>query len=106
MFIDKKTPNSKVFPPIANSLIAIFDNRDLFSKEYQQLLAAKIISSIDPFHNLVSELASWERLRKEFGSQMQHIDVMLRDMIISQDINDKIQSDNATVNVIGLLLCS
>ncbi|KAK2720140.1 anaphase-promoting complex subunit 2-like [Artemia franciscana] len=71
---------------IITTLVSIYGGKDLFVKEYQNLLCLRLLSQTDP--NLDREIKYLELLKLRFGeSQLHSCEVMLQDVVNSKRMN-------------------
>lgn len=71
---------------IIGSLISIYENKDVFARELQALLADRLLAITD--YNIDQELRNLEMLKVRFGDGMLSVcDVMLKDMNDSRRID-------------------
>ncbi|CCG84833.1 protein of unknown function [Taphrina deformans PYCC 5710] len=71
---------------IIGSLISIYENKDVFARELQTLLADRLLAVTD--HNIDQELRNLELLKVRFGDGMLSVcDVMLKDMSNSRRVD-------------------
>jgi anaphase-promoting complex subunit 2 len=87
MELDPSTASrSKKSADIVSMLISIYPTRDVFVKEYQKILADKLIASKD--YDVSEEFKNLELLKIRFGDgNMQHCEVMIKDMYDSKRID-------------------
>lgn len=76
---------------IIGSLISIYENKDVFVKELQTLLADRLLAVTD--YNVDQELRNLELLKVRFGEGMLSVcDVMLKDMTDSRRLDVQIHA--------------
>uniref|UniRef100_A0A914E5Y8 Cullin family profile domain-containing protein n=1 Tax=Acrobeloides nanus TaxID=290746 RepID=A0A914E5Y8_9BILA len=97
--IDANPCESKLFRQSAdvfNMLVSIYGSKDLFVKEYRQLLAERLIN--DAWEkNLHSEFVYLEMMKKRFTEgELNQCEVMLRDMKDSQRIYEVASTSSPT----------
>jgi anaphase-promoting complex subunit 2 len=79
---------------LLDSLISIYEHREVFVKELQVLLADRLLAT--PGYSIEGELRNLELLKRRFGgaSLMASADVMVKDIIDSAKIDAQIQADS------------
>ncbi|KAJ3118585.1 Anaphase-promoting complex subunit 2 [Physocladia obscura] len=78
---------------ITTTLVQIFDSPDVFIREFQGLLAEKLLMKSD--YDFENELKNLEMFKKYFSdSKMHQCEVMMKDMMESKRINTSIQNSN------------
>jgi anaphase-promoting complex subunit 2 len=76
---------------ILGSLIDIFENKDIFIKEFQNMLGDSLLQNEHDFHREIQVL---ELFKKRIGeSQLQACEVMLKDINDSRRIDDHVKKD-------------
>ncbi|BFZ58311.1 hypothetical protein PYCC9005_005373 [Savitreella phatthalungensis] len=81
---------------IISSLTTIYDNKDIFVRELQQLLAARLLAS--PSYDISRDVRDLEMLKARFGeSKMAACDVMLRDIADSGRLDGMIHAADERV---------
>ena len=94
---------------VLNSLVNIYGSLDLFIKEFQLLLADRLLQVKS--YDAENAIMSLEMLKIRFGEQnLQACDVMIKDIATSKRIDDVItkwahQQPDMPVNLVLLLSC-
>ncbi|KAI9139125.1 hypothetical protein BKA69DRAFT_1030788, partial [Paraphysoderma sedebokerense] len=89
--VDKKTKSHRSHD-IISSLVNIFDTKDVFIKEYQNVLADRLLSLAD--YDDTKELEKLELLKLRFGeSNMSICEVMIKDIKNSQRVDGHLHAE-------------
>lgn len=77
---------------ILNTLVNIFDSKEVFVKEFQTFLANRLLARMS--YDDDEEVEFLEMLKLRFGeSSMQHCEVMLKDVGGSKRVNNLVQAE-------------
>ncbi|KAF1760033.1 hypothetical protein GCK72_008279 [Caenorhabditis remanei] len=88
---------------VFNMLVSVYGSKELFVKEYRNLLAERLSSSVDKDPFFEKRYLDLLKLRFQY-SELQHCEVMLRDVMHSQEVDELVEERRAN-HIVPISAC-